>query len=135
RRSVVTWAELLGAPRNSFWLFRKSWAPTLPRSTASPCASLRIVCAGLYRRLTRSLAWSSVVPYTACRGAQSKQLVAVSKEPESFAALCSYRRQKLVVIKHLYPTALRKQLAAVSAGPEQLQAVRSREMSKEREID
>ncbi|MFK1509336.1 hypothetical protein ACIUZ9_32760 [Pseudomonas aeruginosa] len=63
-----------------------------------------------------SLAWSSVVPYTACRGAQSKQLVAVSKEPESFAALCSYRRQKLVVIKHLYPTALRKQLAAVSEG-------------------
>ncbi|HBO7401669.1 TPA: hypothetical protein L4884_006638, partial [Pseudomonas aeruginosa] len=41
---------------------------------------------------------------------------AVSKEPESFAALCSYRRQKLVVIKHLYPTALRKQLAAVSEG-------------------
>nr|BDG78232.1 hypothetical protein [Pseudomonas aeruginosa] len=61
--------------------------------------------------------------------------MAVSEEPESFAALCSYRRQKLVVIKHLYPTALRKQLAAVSAGPEQLQAVRSREMSKEREID
>ncbi len=116
RRSVVTWTALPGSPRNSFWLFRKSWAPTLPRSTASPCASLRIVCAGLYRRLTCSLAWSSVVPYTACQGAQSKQLVAVSEEPESFAALCSYRRQKLVVIKHLYPTALRKQLAAVSEG-------------------
>ncbi|HBO3725182.1 TPA: hypothetical protein L4T28_006296 [Pseudomonas aeruginosa] len=94
----------------------KSRGACRPPLDGSAIAAHRIALADPFGRLG-SLACSTKRRHLdRVAGLPPKQLLAVSEEPESFAALCSYRRQKLVVIKHLYPTALRKQLAAVSEG-------------------